>query len=156
MKKLFHFIKYKFTQQYARPLTANEQAMAKSVFGESLDVSTIQLKTAWWVLKGYAVAPNGNVYFHKADWQDDFALQSLGKRAWLIHELTHAWQVQQGMAVFWRALVNRRYAYNFNPNKSFFDYGVEQQAKMVEDYYIHREKAQDCTDWLACVPFLKH
>lgn len=149
------FLKNRLTNQYSRFLTNNEKQLAKSVFGDSLQLDCIQLKTAWWVLSGYAVSPNGNIYYHKSDWQEDFATLSFGKRAWLIHELTHCWQVQQGIAVFWCALFNRKYCYKFQKDKSFFDYGVEQQAKMVEDYYIRRTQQKNCDDWINCIPFLK-
>lgn len=144
----------KRTKKQVRPLTTGEIAIAKSVFGESLELGTVRLKTAWWVLKGYAVSPNGHIYFHPDDWSWDFSQDSLGKRAWLIHELTHVWQVQQGMAVVRRAIFNRKYRYTFKKGKSFFNYGIEQQAKMVEDFYVQRELGKDCTAWQECVPFL--
>lgn len=68
----------------SRALTPKEITLAKSVFGDALDYSAVRLKTAWWVLKGYGVAPNGAIYFNKADWCDDFGDETLGKRAWLI------------------------------------------------------------------------
>lgn len=143
------------TQQKSRPLTAGEIDMAKSVFGGTLDTSNICLKTAWWVLKGYAVSPNGNIYFNQNDWIDDFSQENLWLRAWLIHELTHIWQIQQGIKVFRKALFNRKYSYVLKEGKSFFSYGVEQQARMVEDYYKQREMGKDCTDLRACIPFLQ-
>lgn len=156
MKNIIARLQHRFGYQYARSLSDGEKRLAYSVFGDAINLETVQLKTAWWVLSGYAVAPNGNIYYHKNDWQTDFSGLSLSKRAWLIHELTHIWQYQQGMAVFWRALLNRKYAYQLNPNKSFFDYGIEQQAKIVEDYYVRTANQQDCTAWIACVPFLTH
>lgn len=53
-----------------RPLTVGERHIAWSVFGEHLALDDIRLTVAWWVLKGYAVSPNGFIYFHK----DDFAM----------------------------------------------------------------------------------
>lgn len=141
-------------QTKSRPLTQGEIAIAKSVFGNTLDTTSIQIKTAWWVLKNYAVSPNGNIYFHADDWIEDFSNQSLGMRAWLVHELTHVWQVQQGIAVFRKALFNRKYNYVLEEGKPFFSYGIEQQARMVEDFYKKRERQQNCDDLLACIPFL--
>lgn len=138
----------------SRSLTTGEIAIAKSVFGDDLDTSSVQIKTAWWVLKNYAVSPNGNIYFHRDDWIEDFSNQSLSLRAWLVHELTHVWQVQQGMAVFYKALFNRKYSYVLKAGKPFVSYGVEQQARMVEDFYKRRERQQNCDDLLACIPFL--
>ena len=137
----------------SRPLTHGEKAIAQSVFGDTLPLDAIRLKTAWWVLKGYAVSPNGHIYFHPADFCEDFSQQNVYQRAWLVHELTHVWQIQQGINVFRRALFNRRYAYQLQANKPFGSYGVEQQARMVEDYYKKRELAQDYQPLLAFIPF---
>lgn len=143
------------TQQKSRPLTEAEIKMAHSVFGPDFDVSQVCLKTAWWVLKNYAVSPNGNIYFNPKDWVEDFSKQSLGKKSWLIHELTHVWQLQQGLKVVRGAMMNRRYDYILQEGNSFFTYGIEQQARMVQDYFVRREQGKDCGAWQACIPFLQ-
>ncbi|MFW2176787.1 MULTISPECIES: type IV secretion protein Rhs [unclassified Moraxella] len=142
-----------FEQSKSRPLTQGEIAIAQSVFGDTLDTSNIRIKTAWWVLKNYAVSPNGNIYFNRHDWLDDFSHQPLELRAWLVHELTHIWQLQQGIAVFRKALFNRRYSYTLCEGKGFLSYGVEQQARMVEDMYKQRERGQANPQLLALIPF---
>ena len=115
--------------------------MAYSVFGDKLDMSNIRLKTAWWVLKNYAVSPNGNVYFHPDDWIEDFAKVGLGKRSWLIHELTHVWQLQQGVKVVRGAIINRRYDYVFEQGKSFCLWH-RATSPHLQDYYIRREQGK--------------
>ncbi len=137
-----------------RALTQGEVTLAHSVFGADFDVATVRLKTAWWVLKHYAVSPNGNIYFNKHNWIDDFSQASLSKQGWLIHELTHVWQLQQGLKVIRGALINRQYDYVFEQGKTFFNYGIEQQARMVQDYFLRREQGLDCGAWQACIPFL--
>ena len=149
-----NLVSTKTIKQQARPLTEGEIRLAHSVFGDSLNLVDIQLKTAWWVLKNYAVSPNGHIYFHPADWIEDFSYASLGKQSWLIHELTHIWQLQQGLKVLRGALIDRRYNYVLKTNKSFFKYGIEQQARMVQDYFIRRQRGQDCEDLAGCIPFL--
>lgn len=144
----------RFHNHQSRKLTTGEKMMAACVFGNALDVDDIELKTAWWVLKNYAVSPNGNVYFHPENWIEDFSKQPLGRRAWFIHELTHVWQIQQGIKVFRKAVFDRRYKYAIKQGKSFFSYGVEQQARMVEDYYIRSQNGQSCDDLKALIPFL--
>lgn len=144
----------KSSRQRARLLTAGEIALARSVFGDSIRLDAVQLKTAWWVIKHYAVSPNGNIYFHPADWIEDFSRASLGKQSWLIHELTHVWQLQHGLKVVRGAVINRRYDYVLVTGKSFFKYGIEQQARMVQDYFTRRQRGQDCRDLEACIPFL--
>lgn len=138
----------------SRHLSTGEIALAYSVFGDSLDTTEIRLKTAWWVLKNYAVSPNGNIYFHSADWITDFSSSALGKQSWLIHELTHVWQLQRGLKVVRGALINRRYSYVLQTGKSFFHYGIEQQARMVQDYFVRRQLGQNCQDLEECIPFL--
>lgn len=139
----------------SRYLTSGEIALAYSVFADSLDVSEIQLKTAWWVLKNYAVSPNGNIYFHPADWCPDFSTVSIGKQSWLIHELTHVWQLQRGLKVVRGAIINRRYNYILQTGKSFFNYGIEQQARIVQDYFVQRQLGEDCKELEDCIPFLQ-
>ena len=156
-KRLFKpSIAAKGSKQQSRQLTEGEIALARSVFGDSLKLDGgVQLKTAWWVLKHYAVSPNGNIYFHPADWVTDFSQCSLGKQSWLIHELTHVWQLQQGLKVVCGAIINRRYDYVLEAGKSFFNYGIEQQARMVQDYFVRRHRGHDCRDFETCIPFLK-
>ncbi|OLF38752.1 type IV secretion protein Rhs [Psychrobacter sp. C 20.9] len=141
-------------KQQSRYLTIGEIALARSVFGDRIRLDEVRLKTTWWVLKSYAVSPNGNIYFNPADWITDFSVASLGKQSWLIHELTHVWQLQQGLKVVRGALIDRRYDYVLETGKSFFKYGIEQQARMVQDYFVRRQKGQDCQDLEACIPFL--
>ena len=145
-----------FSKQPARcrPLTEGEKAIAGSVFGDTLQLDSIRLKTAWWVLKGYAVSPNGHVYFNEHDWCADFSQQSLGTQSWLIHELTHVWQIQQGIKVVRKAIFDRQYQYVLEQGKLFLNYGIEQQAQMVQDYFIQKQRGQNCQAYEACIPFL--
>ncbi len=141
-------------EKQSRPLSAGEVMIARSVFGDGINLDTVQLKTAWWVLKNYAVSPNGNIYFHPEDWISDFSNATISKQSWLIHELTHVWQLQQGLKVVRGALIDRRYDYDLKLGKSFFKYGIEQQARMVQDYFVRHQLGQDCQDLEACIPFL--
>ena len=144
----------KATKRRSRQLAAGEIALARSVFGDSIRLEQVQLKTACWVLKNYAVSPNGNIYFHPADWVTDFSQCSLAKQSWLIHELTHVWQLQQGLKVVRGAMIDRRYDYVLAAGKPFFNYGIEQQARMVQDYFISRQQGRDCQGFESCIPFL--
>ena len=154
-KRLFkRSIATKGAKHQSRYLTDGELALARSVFGDTINLDNVHLKTACWVLKHYAVSPNGNIYFHPADWVTDFSQCSLSKQSWLIHELTHVWQLQQGLKVIRGAIINRRYDYVFEEEKSFFKYGIEQQARMVQDYFISRHHGHDCRDFEICIPFL--
>lgn len=138
----------------SRPLTGDEQALVRSVFGNQIDLSLPRICISGWILHGYAMSPNGNVYFNRADFKEDFSKASLGVQAWFIHEMTHVWQVQQGIQILRRAVLDRRYQYVLQAGKQFLDYGVEQQAQMVQDYFLRRALGQDCKPLAACLPFV--
>lgn len=138
----------------SRALSTQEKALAYSVFGESLALDGIRIIAHRLILRNYAMSPNGHVYFHPENWCDDFSKCSLAQQSWLIHELTHVWQVQRGLKVIRGALFNRKYSYVLIEGKKFFKYGIEQQARMVQDYFIRREQGQDCSAYENCIPFL--
>lgn len=136
-----------------RPLTLGEKSLAYSVFHDQLDLDKPLIVASGWVVPGYAISPNGHIYFNPADCLNDFSMASLGKQAWFIHEMTHVWQVQQGMKVIRRAILDRRYQYLLKEGKSFFQYGIEQQAQMVQDFFVQRSLGQDCRALERCLPF---
>ena len=137
-----------------RTLTVGEHHLARSIFGSHLQLDDIRIYAARWVLKGYAISPNGHIYFNPADWQPDFSTGTIHIQAWFIHELVHVWQVQQGIQVIRKALFNRRYRYQLKHHKPFLQYGIEQQAQMVQDYFLQRAKGQNCDHLAQCIPFI--
>jgi len=130
----------------ARPLTAGEEQLARGVFGDALKVERVRIHNRRylpWQKKGIAMAPNGHVYFHELDYKADFSLHD-GDAAWLVHELTHAWQHQHGRSVILRGLVEQTGAYlgyspykygKLDPARAFGSYKNEQQAAIVEDHF---------------------
>ncbi len=137
-----------------RKLTNGEIELAKTIFSHHLDYSRIQVIAHRFVLSHYALSPNGHIYFNRQDWKTDFSLESLELQSWLIHELTHVWQVQQGISVIKKALFDRRYRYVIKFGKSFFNYGIEQQAQMVQDYFIRMNRGEGCESLRQCIPFV--
>ena len=138
---------------HTRVLTQGECALAQSVFANHLDLTQIHLIAATRMWRGYAMSPNGMVYFHPSDWVDDFSQASIQQQSWLIHELTHVWQYQQGRAVALRAALNRRYTYDAGLSRPFLQYGMEQQAQIVQDYFLRRAQGLECTAYQRCLPF---
>ena len=86
-----------------RALSEGEISLAKDVFGDSIDYSTVRLRDedyVPWQGKDYVMAPNGHIYFGEelrgvADW----SLESLQRQGLFIHEMTHVWQHQHGVNV---------------------------------------------------------
>lgn len=137
-----------------RGLTTGERVMANSVFAAQLDYRQVRICASRLVLPHYALSPNGRVYFHPHDYCADFSMQDLATQSWLIHELVHVWQYQQGIRVLTGALLDRRYDYVLKTGKAFLAYGLEQQARMVQDYFLKRARGQACDDLAACIPFV--
>ncbi len=145
------FYTYLTVQQ--RNLTPAEIVLAQSVFAHHIDYSRVRIIAHRAVLPSYALSPNGHIYFNPSDYCANFAQQALPIQSWFIHEMVHVWQYQSGMRVLVNALLNRRYTYVLKTGKSFLDYGVEQQAQMVQDYFLNRAKGQCCADLAAYLPF---
>lgn len=81
---------------------------------------------------------------------------------WLIHELTHVWQFQHmGWAYLWQAihaqitLGSKVYDYGGweglrekrEQGWTLFDFNVEQQATIIQDYYTLKRKGQSTKSW---------
>jgi hypothetical protein len=127
----------------ARPLTAGEIDLARSMFGEAIDYSKVRLvKRKWWLFqpKSVAMAPTGHIHFHPHGdlWSDDFSKENLGQQGLFIHELTHVWQ-SQTRGRFYLPLMRHpfcRYRYDLVPDRPFERYGLEQQAEIVRHAFM--------------------
>ncbi|OXL27100.1 PAAR domain-containing protein [Psychrobacter sp. DAB_AL32B] len=149
-------------QSIRRDLTSGELTIAKSVFkdainfggkGEGNGVGIYDGKWKPVQQDNRAMAPNGNIYFPGTAYKQDFSSASDENRRTFIHEMVHVWQHQHGKAVKTRGLtlgvlaaVGDPYIYKLyisgaiTNRKDLSDYGLEQQAAIVGDYYAIREK----------------
>lgn len=130
-----------------------ERGLIGSVFGPAIDPDRMRFRHAkFWPLQPRAVvmAPDGDIWFHpdSPDWRDDFTGAALSLRAFVVHELTHVWQHQQGIRLWLRRPPFARYRYRLTPGKPFRRYGIEQQAMIIQHAYVaacktgelHRER----------------
>lgn len=147
-----------------RDMTSGEIRMAKSVFGDAINFGGKGERNGVGIYDGKwkpfqpdnrAMAPNGNIYFPGTSYEEDFSGSksvSDRDRRTFIHEMTHVWQHQNGKAVKTRgaalgvlAVAGDPYAYKLYTSgddtnfKDLSDYGLEQQAAIVGDYYALRE-----------------
>ncbi len=148
----------------ARGLTAGELAYATSIFGADLDYRKLVIhneKAYFFQPSDTAITPDGEIYFPPESYKADFATNA-SDASWLIHEMTHAWQHQKGMAVRLRGLLNRQYRYGDlgASRQAFLDYGIEQQASIVADYFrlthglLPGEGKGSIADYERVIPFL--
>lgn len=124
-----------------RKLTRNEAALIRSIFGNRVDTAAVTFRFD----ERYCARRAGSLpvwkdvhYWGKTYWSADYSLEKNAFNFGLfIHEITHVWQKQTSFAeTNWR-FVNKPNEYDYPIDLSrwaFSEYGVEQQAAIVEDY----------------------
>ena len=138
-----------------RSLSDREKAVARSVFGNSINLNLVRIDEASWSVPVAKALKGANKHrpfttFHTINtWgsMDD---------ATLIHELTHVWQYENDGAVYIpNALAGQGSdeGYNYGDvagltnqltkygdvDNAFENFNPEQQAHIIEDYYLYRE-----------------
>lgn len=144
-----------------RSLTPGEVREAKLVFGDSLNYASVNVADATLLsrlTKGNAVTPFETIYFPAGALKKDFSPELQGM-AWLIHEMTHAWQYQHGVSVlekvFWAAHSASVYDYGgeqglkdaAQQGKKFTSFNTEQQGDIMRNYYYALKTNQDLTPY---------
>lgn len=132
----------------SRPLTAAETAAARLIYGDGLDYARIRLHFgSWWLPDRHtAMAPAGHIHFPARCSCADFTAQTPALRGWLMHELAHVWQYQNGFPVWLGGLkialsggYLKRRAYRLPPLAGVPDFGslnMEQQAEVLSGFYL--------------------
>ncbi len=148
---------------YCRALTEGEIEIASSVFGNSIDYSSVKLFNRSYMLVAgdeHGLSPNGNIYINgKTKWAEDYS-KNLYWQSLFMHEMAHVWQVQRGRDVRREAFLEffksdfkyaNVYNYDIKTKAPYRDHNLEQQAGMIEDYHNLRRdfrlsvKDQDMT-----------
>lgn len=123
-----------------RALLPAESALARTVFGNSVDYSRVRL-----ILGDLAA---GTTAGNNIRLPRNFDVRNDENKQLLIHEMTHVWQFQHNGAGYIttsllqqahasRTRGNRNFAYDYriSAGNSFFEFAPEQQAFIVENYY---------------------
>ncbi|MGN7788833.1 hypothetical protein [Enterobacter sp. 22452] len=126
----------------ARPLTIGEIALARSVFGDALKYSEVKVHNKSYLpfnmqSTDVAMTPNGELYFREPHYRDDFSIEVPRYKHWFIHEMVHVLQHQIGMNVRTRGAFSWAASYNYSlpSDKKLSDFGMEQQASIISDFY---------------------
>lgn len=131
-----------------RTLTAGEIALARSVFGDSIDYARVRVHARRYIFfqpAASGMTPNGHVYACGDAHRSDYAACDIDRRAFFIHEMAHVWQHQNRVlrvrASAVRLMIRhgfryaRAYRYTLARDRDLLDYNLEQQATIIEDYY---------------------
>ena len=139
-----------------RKLSGEEIELAKTVFGDAIDYEAVRISARrikpfqpknGGLCTGNTINISGSAYC-----QDYTTSDRTGLRAFFIHEMTHIWQYQNSPAYFGRKLLKeltkhhfnymaKAYRYELVDGKPFDDYGLEQQACIVQDYFALKSNA---------------
>lgn len=133
-----------------RHLTSGEIDLARPVFGDGIDYAKVRIANR----QINKMAPqnggccfknciniSGNIYLA------DYSKAAPPQQSFFIHEITHIWQYQtNAMALAGKFLKDvlrhgfnymaKAYDYELDATKTFNQYGPEQQASMVQDYFL--------------------
>lgn len=131
-----------------RPLSAGETALARRVFGDSIDYSRVSVTEGKFIgfqPYGTAMAPDGHLYMYGC-YKNDYSCEADHWQGHFIHEMTHVWQQQNGilnpiaeamkLSIKFRFNYNAAYDYKLEHGKDLLDYNMEQQASIVQDYFM--------------------
>jgi len=165
----------------SRSLTPIELTEARIVFGDGLAYGRVRVaESAGWTnalprLRGLfsgrtlpiadnAVTLGSTTYFPRRlrTSLDSLAAGQFGDFAWLIHELTHAWQAEHIGARY----LTKAIGIQLRGKGNVYDYGgesavlaaveagtllrafdVEQQGEIARDYYLKRKRGLDASGW---------
>jgi len=129
-----------------RALTDGEIALLRPVFGDGIEYADVRVIDASFPLQppGGYMTPRGRLYAPGPLWEPDFSTVDPDLRAIFVHEMTHVWQFANGMDLVVQGVVDytrnrgnyrKSYAYELVAGRDLTEYGMEQQASIVEDYY---------------------
>jgi len=131
-----------------RALTNGEIALARTLFGDEIDYQKVRVYfRPWlyaWPRQNISMAPDGNIYFSPRLVRHADMTATPATRAHFIHEMTHVWQYQNGVNIKREAVklmlrhkfnYNAAYDYDLDKTTDFKKLNIEQQARLLEDYY---------------------
>lgn len=124
-----------------RRLTAGERGLAVEMFGAGLDAGRVRILAlpAW--RRAFVAGPS-LIVWPAAGAAPDFAAADIPLRtqAVFVHELTHVWQAQHGVALLLAKIKAgdgaRAYAYDLEDGRPFTAMNIEQQAMVVEHAFL--------------------
>lgn len=129
-----------------RRLRLGEINLASSLFGYSIYYHKVWIHLESYLPfnlqnPGQAMSPDGEMWFRPQKYEHDFSMpinqRSPNAQHLFMHEMMHVWQHQRGMWVRVRGAFSWAVDYTYSLDKeNLLDYGLEQQASIVSDYWL--------------------
>jgi hypothetical protein len=125
----------------SRSLTSGEVRLAKSKFGDAINYRDTAIVHGSYIPFARSMTPNGKMYYPGIDYSSDYSREGVGLQGKFIHEMTHVWQFQTGRSTLSFGLAHifhgqYKYIPVKNPARPFQNYGIEQQAMIMQDYFM--------------------
>jgi len=122
-----------------RALTPDEHTRAYNIYESSVVLDDVRIKIGGPLTWAYPGVTVGNVVsFPKGEYDET----SREDQALFIHEVAHVWQYQHfGWGYIPRSLwetftQSDTYVVHYDPDLSFLEYDVEEQAEIVAEYFL--------------------
>ncbi|MGH6612764.1 hypothetical protein [Sphingomonas sp.] len=156
-----------------RELTVGERTLLDAVFQSKVDFNDVRITN----VAGLGGRPftmpgvDGKTYLNlggqfrngTAHYTDDYAVASDKQKALLVHEMTHAWQIEHGSFLpgiicagienqVNNTLISDHVYMPGPPSTPWRDFNLEQQAQTIEDWY----SGQETQEWRNAVPQLSN
>lgn len=128
--------------------TEAELKILDEVFGNSIDLNKVKLRLGGILSWGSTKVIGNIIYINKFS----SFIKLRGKaysNSLLVHETVHVWQYHRiGIKYALKSIYDQfrgflktgsrgaAYKYSLEPNKKLVDYGIEQQAQIIQDYWF--------------------
>lgn len=138
-----------FERMILRGLTDGEKNIVRGIFGNQFntDIVWVHLSPLAYTDVAGAVASASEVYFYGHNRSTDFSKEDTQKLSTFIHEMVHIWQFQTERRH--TVVVNDIYKYTIEAGARYQDFNIEQQAAMMEDYFLYFTHPNKKTRWLS-------
>lgn len=134
-----------------RKLTPDEIALAKIMYGDSIDYDKVTItsrKAVFLQPDNYAMTISDTIYMDNR-FSEDYTKESAELRTLFIHEMAHVWQHQNKVlntlvaasTLMLKHKFNYRgkaYFYELEAGKDLAQYGIEEQAEIIEEYFAQK------------------
>lgn len=144
---LFYETASNHIKSQSRLLTPGEINMVTSVFKNAIVLSQVRVRKGTLLPNQgkYAITPFGEIYWPQKYYSQDYSMELYSNQHFFMHEMVHIWQYQMGMQVAIRGAFSlmANYEYGLEEGKFLSDYGMEQQASIIADYFILKNFGYD-------------
>lgn len=133
-----------------RTLTPGEINLAKRIFKDSIDYGKVKIHNKKYLPfqpDESGMTPNGEIYvIGPSTYRNDYSVENVYRKSFFIHEMVHVWQYQLKVlspvaAAIKESILNffdydKAYEYELKASKDLLNYRIEQQAQIIEDFYL--------------------